>query len=178
VNATTLPITGIHDLGTRLESLLQALTNLYTNLLDAAARHKDAMRRADPRAIETCLADQNQILEHIAEHERQRQTLVNSAMQVVTLPRTNRAITLTDLAQHLPEPSRSVVLRLAAALRELMAEAQRQHATLKAAASSLISHMEGLIRQVGRQLSHAGTYTRRGHVEAPVPVTTSLDLRS
>jgi hypothetical protein len=34
------------------------------------------------------------------------------------------------------------------------------------------------MRQVGRQLSHAGTYSRRGYVDAGGMVVSAVDLRS
>ena len=43
---------------------------------------------------------------------------------------------------------------------------------------SLLAHMEGLMRHVGRRLSHAGTYGRRGVVEAGGVVVSCVDLRS
>jgi hypothetical protein len=66
----------------------------------------------------------------------------------------------------------------AAALKEQIAAVNEQTRTIKAATVSLVAHMEGLMRQVGRQLSHSGTYTKRGYVEAGGCVVSALDLRS
>jgi hypothetical protein len=38
--------------------------------------------------------------------------------------------------------------------------------------------VEGLMRHVGRKLSHAGTYGRRGVVEAGQQVISALDMKT
>jgi hypothetical protein len=70
--------------------------------------------------------------------------------------------TITSLAQIMPEPERSVAL--AHKLKRVMNELQRERGTVRAATESLLAHMEGLMRQVARKLSHAGTYGPRGAV--------------
>ena len=67
---------------------------------------------------------------------------------------------------------------LAERLRELLARLQREHAALKEASLALAGHMEGLMRQLSKRLSHAGTYGRTGMVESRVQVVSALDLRS
>ena len=51
-------------------------------------------------------------------------------------------------------------------LKTLMNELQRERGTVRAATESLLAHMEGLMRQVARKLSHAGTYGPQGAVGA------------
>src|SRR5262249_51899410 len=95
--------------------------------------------------------------------------------------------TLSDLAGRLPGAARGRVLSLGERLRALLSTLHREHEVLRTAAAALASHMDGLMRQIGRRLSHAGTYERprqaRGEAAGPwpgavAPVVTALDMTS
>lgn len=65
---------------------------------------------------------------------------------------------------------------MAGRLRFLLADIETQNSTLRTATAVLISHMEGLMRQVARRLSHSGTYGRKGYVETVPTVVSAVDL--
>ena len=88
------------------------------------------------------------------------------------------APTLRQIALSLPEPQRTRLSGQAERLREMMERVQRESGTVRAATRSLLAHMEGLMRQVARSLSHAGTYGSGGRVQAAHAVVSSLDVRS
>lgn len=81
-----------------------------------------------------------------------------------------------------PEPVRTRLAGVAAALRDVLNRLHREHLAIRAAAEALSSHMEGLMRQVYQRLSHAGTYGRggapAGAVGGGVQVVSSVDVRS
>jgi hypothetical protein len=63
-------------------------------------------------------------------------------------------------------------------VRELVRRTSDLVRAVAAATRAMMLHVEGLMRQVDRHLSHAGTYGRRGTVEAGGPVLSALDLRT
>ena len=172
-----MKIASLKQLAEELEVVLTALLRGYQELVELSGAHREAIRRADTQAIRRAVERQTLLLQDLGDAEERRRALVAGASGVVTLPRTGRATTLTDLAAFVPEPGRTRLLSLAGELRERMLVVQGPGTSLKAAATSLVAHMEGLMRQVGRQLSHAGTYSPRGVVDARVAVVSALDLR-
>ena len=177
--APNTPITP-EQLCERLDSLLNSLHGAYRRLGDQAAAYREAIRHADPAAIAEANGGQSRSIETLAKLEQQRRELVAAACTRFAPLAAKRptAITLTDLCACVPEKERARLSSLAAELRTLIMSVNEQTSTIKAATVSLIAHMEGLMRQVGRQLSHAGTYTRRGYVEAGGTVVSAIDLRS
>jgi len=167
-------------LSERLDSLLTALATAYTRLGDNTAAHRDALRAADAPALAEVTAAQSRAVETLAKLEQQRRELVAAACTRFAPLAAKRAtaITLTDLCACVPTTDRDGLTAQAKALRTLIEQVSNETTTIKAATVSLVAHMEGLMRQVGRQLSHAGTYTRRGYVEAGGCVVSALDLRS
>lgn len=176
-----------------LETLLEHLLKEHEELLALASVHRDAIGRADPHSLGDCVQRQNEVLRRVAELENRRLGLMaRLADKMRPLNRENgqtgnggRAVemlpdrpTVSWIARSLPEPVRSRLVALAERLRELLARLHREHAALKEASSALAAHMEGLMRQLSRKLSHAGTYGRKGVVESRVQVVSALDLRS
>ena len=92
-------------------------------------------------------------------------------------PAVDSPATLATAVLKLPAAARDRVLALGDRLRTLLATLHREHRVLVAAAGALAAHMDGLMRQIGRRLSHAGTYGRPGQGPG-VPVMTVLDMTS
>jgi hypothetical protein len=167
-----------------LEALLQQLLDEHEQLLALAASHRAAIAGANPHALGECVQRQNEVVQRVAELEKRRLGLVArlaDKMKPLGAGRTGGVPdkpTISWIARSLPEPIRARLVALADRLRELLARLQKEHAALREASAALAAHMEGLMRQLARRLSHAGTYGRRGIVEAPVQVVSALDLRS
>jgi hypothetical protein len=167
-------------LGERLEALLDGLAAAYARLGEHAAAHHEAIRTADAPAMAAATEAQSRSVETLARLEQQRRELVAASCTRFAPLASKRAtaITLTDLCGCVAAGDRGRLTAKAAALRSLIQNVNEQTTTIRAATVSLVAHMEGLMRPVGRQLSHAGTYTRRGYVEAGGMVVSALDLRS
>ena len=173
-----------------LETLLRGLLAEHGELLNLAAEHRRAISKADSAALAACLAQQGQVVQRVADLERRRMSLmvrlsdrlrssgVERALGSGVQPVVPDRITITSLARTLPEPVRTRLIAVAERLRELLERLHREHLVLKEAAAALASHMEGVMRQVGRAFSHAGTYGRRGAVDGAVQVISGLDLRT
>jgi hypothetical protein len=172
----------------QLEALLERLLAEHEQLLELAASHRQAIAGADPRTLGDCLQRQNEVVQRVGDLESQRLALVaRLAERMRPLAKAGgsrpaEAIpdkpTVSWIAKSLPEPLRTRLVGLAERLRELLARLQREHATLREASAALASHMEGMMRQLAKRLSHAGTYGRRGMVESTVQVVSALDLRT
>ena len=164
----------------QLDALLAGFTRTYQQLAAATQQHQDAIRDADRAAIGRATAAQSALVEDLARLEQRRRELIALActrFAPLAAKRTT-AITLTDLCACVPDRARAGITQRAADLRALVSSVEEQTRTIRAATSSLLAHMEGLMRQVGRQLSHAGTYSRRGYVDAGGMVVSAVDLRS
>jgi hypothetical protein len=172
----------------QLEALLEQLLVEHEELLTLAASHRQAIAGADPHTLGACLERQGEVARRVADLEGQRLALVaRLADKMRPLAALNGGKgsepvpdrpTVSWIAKSLPEPMRSRLVALAERLRALLARLQREHATLREASAALASHMEGMMRQLAKRLSHAGTYGRRGTVETRVQVVSALDLRT
>ena len=152
-----------------LDAVLRGLVGEHEQLLLFAAEHRRAIATADVSALHSCIGRQNTVVQRIADLERRRQAATASH---------SPSQTISNLAASAPEPARTRLLTLSATLRDLINRLHKEHRVMRDAAESLSSHMEGLMRQVCRKLSHAGTYARSGAVDARVQVVSALDLKS
>jgi len=179
----------------RLDSVLRQLVVEHEELLKIAGLHRSAIAHADARLMSECLNAQAIAAARIGELEKLRQSAVAqftgtirsmgtiapapvSGRGPTTLNTSGPRVTIAQLAKLLSDPMRTRLLSAADLLRDVLNRLHREHAAIKSAAESLSAHMEGLMRQVCRGLSHAGTYARTGNVDASVTVTTALDIRS
>lgn len=165
-----------------LERLLRALLSAHESLLDVTRRHHQAVRQADPTRCRHLLDEEQRVLASIAELEVSRQALVQRAMKeaahLVGTPGGPATLArLRDLALLAPPERRPTLLDLSDRLRSLIQVVQQEQALLRVVTRVLTAHMEGLMRQVARSLSHTGTYAKGGVIPAGAPVVTSLDVR-
>ncbi|MCC6677061.1 MAG: flagellar export chaperone FlgN [Phycisphaerales bacterium] len=152
------------QLAAELDALLTASLEENKGLLELAARHRAALRRADGAAAHACAEEQDGCLRRLADLDRRRLELIAAFGRARAGQKPPS--TISDLAESVAEPERTRLREKATAVRELMARIRGEYQTIQIATRSLLAHMEGLMRQVGRQLSQSGTYGRRGYVEA------------
>jgi hypothetical protein len=177
----------VDAMGGELEGLLKDLLAEHERLLALAGEHRAAIRGADAAALGECVKRQNQAVQRIAELETRRLTLAArmgaapapgvGGRGVATAVAGAERPTVTRLAASLTEPLRGRVMAIASRLREVLERLRKEHAALREAAGVLGAHMDGLMRQITGRLSHAGTYGRRGAVDARVQVVSALDVR-
>lgn len=178
-----------------LDTLLRQMIAEHETLLTLATEHRRAIAQADMSGLASAVHKQQEGVQRIAALERRRATLIpilcppadaarpTAHGHAVTAaaprqPPGPAQTTITGIATAAPEPARTRLLSLGQTLRDLINKLHNEHRVIREAASSLSSHMEGLMRQVYRKLSHAGTYARGGSVSADVQVVSALDLRS
>lgn len=168
----------------QLEAVLRMLVVEHERMLALTTAHRKAISEADLPALRQCMAGQSEITASITALEKQRQTIVATLTgQRVGMPAPMPTpgaprLTVSMLAKAAPEPVRARLLAVSDALRDLLNRLHREHLALRAAAETLSSHMEGVMRQVCRTLTHAGTYARSGAIDASLPVAAALDVRT
>lgn len=171
-----------------LESVLRRLVSEHEGLLVLTLEHRRCLAQAELTALNSCIGRQAEAVQRIAALERERQAIVArflpppTTASTLARPGTPAAApptaTVSTLAAAAPEPVRSRLLSIAQSLRELLNRLHREHVALRAAAETLSGHMEGLMRQVCRTLSHAGTYGRCGSFESRVQVVSAIDVKT
>lgn len=160
-----------------LDGALRGLVAAYEELLQLATLHRSAIQRADVRALADVMAAQQALAERVTELEQQRQAAAAAMMKAAGLNGQSK-VTIAQLVRSIAEPTRVRLLALADRLRELLNRLHGEHVALREAAQALAGHMEGLMRQVYRKLSHSGTYGRTGTVDTGGAVVTALDVRT
>lgn len=175
--ASLAPSAGATTMVEQLETALRLLAAAHEELLTLARAHRAALATANLPALSDCLNAQEAVMRRVGELERDRQRAVASMMAGARLPGGEKP-TIMMLCKSLAAPWRERLLAAADRLREVLNRLHQEHTALRAAAQELSSHMEGLMRQVCRKLSHAGTYGRGGHIDSSVTVVTSLDIRT
>lgn len=173
---TTAPAPANADFD-KLDGVLRELLTEHERLLALTREHQRAIATADAAGIAACISAQGEIVHRVAALEKLRQTLV-ARLASATKHTTGRSLTITMLASAAPAPIRDRLTAVATALRELLNTLHREHIAMRLAAETLSTHMEGLMRQVCRRLSHAGTYARGGGFDASVQVVSTLDVKS
>lgn len=164
-----------------LHSVLRDLTVIYQQLSQHLVNHRDAVRSADPVRIARCNEDHTSLIESIEQAERHRREVVARACSVYpelgakarsTTPTVSMVIGCID------EKERGTCAKLADDLRQIIQQVRIQTATIRAASVQLVSNLEALMQQVGQRLSHSGTYSRKGNIQASGVVMTALDVRT
>ncbi len=157
----------------QLDAVLRQLVIEHEKLLTQAGQHRRAIAQADAAALGASMEAQQVLAQRIVVLERQRQEVV------ATLTRTDpKSVRFVDVAARAPEPMRSRLTGVVKTLREVLNALHQEHIALRQAAETLSMHMEGLLRQVCRGISHTGTYARRGAMDTSVQVVSSMDVRS
>lgn len=163
----------------KLRELLEQFILRYDELETIIKLHREAIRRADTAAMQAAIDQHARIMRELGTLEMRRCELVAlavSSFPVLAIKRQS-PVTLTDLVGVCVDVDRLELHAMAKELKARVTRTRELTQSLRSATGTLLAHMEGLMRQVGRQLSHAGTYSRRGVVE-PALVVSAVDLRS
>jgi hypothetical protein len=174
------PQPGPAELAADLRALLAEYGARYEELHGHAIGQREALRRADAAGVEREATLQAAVLAQIAVLDRRRDELINAAAAVLPgLAGPNSGpVSLGRIAAALPAAGAGELVAAAGRLRALVRQTSDLMRSLGQASRSLVTHFEGLMRQVDRYVSHAGVYGRRGIVEAGPAVVSSLDLRT
>jgi hypothetical protein len=155
------------------ESTLESLIQTHEQMLAIARDHRAAIGRADGGAVQACIGQQAVLAARAVDLDSTRKRLSAALSQGREAA---GATTISAVAARLPEPSRTRILGLAGRLRELLTALQRENRIIRSATESLLSHMDGLMQQVARTLSHTRLYSPQGRIDSRAPVACGLDV--
>jgi len=178
----TAAVPTLSELAESLSDLLDRYAAGYERLLLALGEQEAALRQADGAGVERVAKSQAEILAGLRKLDEVRCPLVNAA--AAALPslmmngRRTTPITLREIAGSLPVAGSESLRTKAARVRRLAEDAQQRSRVVAGATRAMLGHAEGLLRHVAQKLSHAGTYSASGTVQAGRAVVSSLDLRS
>ncbi|HYC99601.1 MAG TPA: flagellar export chaperone FlgN, partial [Phycisphaerales bacterium] len=122
-----------------------------------ADEHRAAISTADPAALARCVAAQQQAAAHLNQLEARRAAFLRS-LGLRAPAQGGQAVTLTQLAALAPKPRAAALTAAAARVRTLLADAAQRRESVRLAGLSLMAHMQGIMRQITRNLSDTKTY--------------------
>lgn len=155
----------------RLDAILAQLEDEHGVLLGLAQEHKEALTHADVQSLQRITMRTSETLMRIARIEQERQSMIARRGEPVD--------TLDELLKRFGDDERSKINERRTRLRELIQRVRDEQQAVKQASEQLAMHMKGLMKQVSASLSHAGTYSRGGAVEAGrTQVVSGLDTVS
>lgn len=164
---------------TPLEQLLADFIEAHQDMLDVTRAQREAVSAADAARLAACTSKQAEIAGRIATLEqRRREIVVEMLRSHPSLARPGTQPSLASLCPVLPEPAKRRAGELASRLRELLKTIKREAGALRIATSTIVAHMDGLMTQIGRRLSHDGTYDRAGSTGSGPNVVSGIDLTS
>lgn len=138
-----------------LESLLIDLERHTRASATLADEHRAAISTGDAAAIARCIAAQQESAAQLSNLDAQRAAFLRS----LGLRSTGAGgVTLSQLAAMAPSPRADALTAAAARIRELLADAAQRRESVRLASLSLMAHMQGIVRQITRNLSETKTY--------------------
>ncbi|MEI7658081.1 MAG: flagellar export chaperone FlgN [Phycisphaerae bacterium] len=171
----------VHRVAVELREVLDGLGAEYAALVRILTEHAQAIRSADVPGIARCAAAQEETLSRVSRLDQRRREVIAGACSCLPglAEQAKRAtLTVTQVASALPGSDAAAMVASCERVKALVAQSKALTDAVRISTISLLQHVEGVMRQVSRKLSHAGTYGRRGVVETTQQVVTSLDMRS
>tara|TARA_A100000171_G_C2136963_1_gene151076 strand:+ start:3497 stop:4024 length:528 start_codon:yes stop_codon:yes gene_type:complete len=155
----------------RLDAILSQLEDEHGVLLGLAHEHKEALTHADVHALQRITMRTSETLMRIAKIEQQRQAMIAKRDEPVD--------TLDQLLNRFGDDDRTRINERRTRMKELIQRVREEQEAVKHASEQLAMHMKGLMKQVSASLSHSGTYSRAGSVDAGrTQVVSGLDTVS
>jgi hypothetical protein len=159
-----------------LDAALHELIAIYERLLDLTNRRREAINNAQPRKLAAYIAEENDLVQQIAQIEKRRMLAASRLADALGLPDKSQTTVRAIAAKLTGEPAERLT-RSAATLRAIAERVQRANEIVKNAAETLAAHVEGLMRTVQCQLTRATTYEARGRMAMKPTAPAALDLR-
>ena len=148
-----------------LLSLLDGLCALNRDLERAIVEKIEAMRRADMPAMEAAVGREKSIVERLHEREGLRKQLMDAMGMELGLRRgEGRRLTVSKLAEKLPDSSRLALWQTATALRRAVAGSAQANRVAASAVRTLLHHMQSVFAAIRPVGSAPLNYTQRGQM--------------
>lgn len=167
-----------------LERVLIELRDVHERMLEVVREHRKSVSAADLAGISRAIARQGDLAGTVAAIDQRRAQITASLTSQLTGQPTTRPpgqvdnTRLSHIIALAPTASRDRLSAIAAVLRDVLTRLHSEQQALKLATETLAQHMEGVMRQIYRGVSHTGTYVRSGKVDTAVQVITALDVQT
>ncbi|MCX5662771.1 MAG: flagellar export chaperone FlgN [Planctomycetota bacterium] len=144
-----------------LESFLRQQLNHQEQMVALLQAKRVALASADTRRIAELCQQENGHLQALSEIEKKRLVLAGKITLMLD-PKAPAPLRLGELAARLPEPARGRVLVLREQLRQRFEAARVEVGVAKAAAETLVRHMQGIVQGISTAVTGVNTYNRAG----------------
>lgn len=148
-----------------LVRLLDQVRSLYEQLFSLIDAKLDAMRRCDIDAMRVCNDRENALAKRLEEREGLRRQLVDAIGEELGLPsRAARLLTITQIANRLPQAQRTRLMESVGRLRQSVAKVSQANRVSGAVTRGIVDHLRWVFAAVrGGEEAPAG-YSRGGAV--------------
>ncbi len=144
---------------------LATLHGLLTGLVEQSRRKLDALRRADPVALDACTAAEGDLLRQVFAAAQGRAAVLARLAQALHVADA-RTLRLSAVAAQVPEPLASEVRARCAAVAAQAGELQRRNRVAAEVARSLQEHLRGVFAELAAASREAGGYGPEGRPAA------------
>jgi len=144
---------------------LATLHGLLVELVEQSRRKLDALRRADPAALDACTATEGELLRQVFAAAQGRAAVLARLAQALHVPDA-RALRLSAVADLVPEPLASTVRARCAAVAAEAGELQRKNRVAAEVARSLQEHLRGVFAELAAASREARGYGPEGRPAA------------
>lgn len=156
-----------------LEALLIDLEKHTRASATLADEHRAAISSGDTAALARCIAAQQESAAQLNNLDARRAAFLRS---LGLRPTATGGVTLSQIAAMAPKSRADALTAAAARIRELLADAAQRRETVRLASLSLMAHMQGIVRQITRNLSETKTYAPPNRLAAAGATAGNLDF--
>lgn len=176
-SSASAPGVSLDGLALEVERILRDLQAQFQRLSGLAGERLEAMRRADTARLARCIAQENEVVQQVAEIEKRRIVAVGRLAERLGSSDKSQA-KASWLGERLGGAAGERLTRSATELRTRIESLMKSNEVARLTALTLSSHMEGLWRQALQVLNHSKTYGRMGVVGPGATVISAVDVRS
>ncbi|MDA0296407.1 MAG: flagellar protein FlgN [Planctomycetota bacterium] len=156
-----------------LEETLSTQVEGYRRFLEAIARKRDAIRRADLARVPDIAAVEEKIIDRLHRLDLQRE---QQGRQLAASLGLDSESAISGIVDALGGERGTKLAVLAAQLRGLVDQAKKENSVVRSATESLARHMAGIVQSVTGALSGTGVYGRQGRLRDGTALASGLDL--
>lgn len=143
--------------------LLNSLLTLHGDLAAVMREKIEAMKQADSDRIAALTAQETQLVNRAVEREGFRRQLMRRVLEVLGLDVVgHETVRLSQLAPHLHEPTRSLLLAAAEGLRGRLAEVESLRVTTVLITEHMLHHMREILSVMRSGGEATGVYSPTG----------------
>jgi FlgN protein len=146
-----------------LLTLLRELMTIQQRILNLTLTRREAMRTFDVARLEGLVEQEKLAAQALANSHRRRESLVQQFRSHLGR---NVQPTVSEIAQRTPEPARSQLLALAAQVKALVEQVERNNRINATVSETVVKGLAKVLKVVTGLAQHAGLYMRNGRKAA------------